>query len=524
MKNTTPRTAPIAVTILCCLLTVAVASGEPQTGGESEAAPGELSLSWSDGMLTIHGDHLPGGAVEVWYLEAYCRDNSLAADWGEHTVIDHETQKLSASEDGKRIELRDELADGVVAHHTITADEAGVAFRVEIENPTDSASEAHWAQPCIRVGRFTGTGAETTDDKYAYLGESFVFLDGELRRMPTEPWATNARYTPGQVWAAPGVPPSDVNPRPLNPKTPSNGLVGCFSADGDWILATACQPYQELFQGVIRCLHSDFRIGGLEPGETKEIRGRIYVVPNDVDALLARYRADFPEHQRIHPDSDPTPAETGIDPVEPGDAAGIDPDRLGKPRLLFNGRDLDGWKPIMREPGSADRVWSVHDGAIRAEPNGVGYLRYDRSRFRNYVLTLRWRFIEPGNTGLLLRAHGDPQVFGGVWPRSIEAQIHHHRTGDLWNIAEFPMTVDADRTQGRRTVKLHDSSEKPVGEWNTYTLVLDGSELRLLVNGLLQNRASDVEEVAGWIGLQSETAVIEFRDIALWPIVKPAAR
>ena len=60
-------------------------------------------------------------------------------------------------------------------------------------------------------------------------------------------------------------------------------------------MATAWEPYQELFQGVIVCLHSDFRLGGLAPGESKRIRGKIYVVPNDVEALLKRYEADFPE-------------------------------------------------------------------------------------------------------------------------------------------------------------------------------------------------------------------------------------
>ena len=64
------------------------------------------------------------------------------------------------------------------------------------------------------------------------------------------------------------------------------------------IYATAWEPYQELFQGVIRCLHSDFRLGGLQPGETKQIRGKIYLVPNDVPVLLARYAKDFPEHAR----------------------------------------------------------------------------------------------------------------------------------------------------------------------------------------------------------------------------------
>ena len=64
-------------------------------------------------------------------------------------------------------------------------------------------------------------------------------------------WATEARYIPGQVWAGPGVPRSDVNPRPLHPAVPSNGLIGCYSADGSMIFATAFEPYQELFQGVI---------------------------------------------------------------------------------------------------------------------------------------------------------------------------------------------------------------------------------------------------------------------------------
>jgi hypothetical protein len=74
--------------------------------------------------------------------------------------------------------------------------------------------------------------------------------------------------------------------------------MGCFSADEEMILAVAWEPYQELFLGVVTCLHSDFRLGGLKPGETKQIRGKLYVVPADVEALFKRYTRDFPE-QRI---------------------------------------------------------------------------------------------------------------------------------------------------------------------------------------------------------------------------------
>jgi hypothetical protein len=233
---------------------------------------------------------LPGGELEVWYLEAYCRPGSTDRDWKE-TVIGHRTELVSAGP--QRIELRCKVKDGVVVTHTITASHDEVDFHVVAHNPTDVASLAHWVQPCIRVGGFTGTGKTQTDDKYAYVTKCFVFVGGKLCRMPTDDWATKARYIPGQVWAAPGVDRDDVNPRPLNPHTPSNGLIGCFSADKSMILATAWQPYQELFQGVIRCLHSDFRIGGLSPGETKTIRGKIYLVRAEVPALLRRYREDF---------------------------------------------------------------------------------------------------------------------------------------------------------------------------------------------------------------------------------------
>jgi hypothetical protein len=48
---------------------------------------------------------------------------------------------------------------------------------------------------------------------------------------------------------------------------------------------------------VIVCLHSDFRIGGLRPRESKTIRGKIYIVTADFEALRARYERDFPEHR-----------------------------------------------------------------------------------------------------------------------------------------------------------------------------------------------------------------------------------
>lgn len=254
-----------------------------------------LTLSREKNWLIIHGAQIPGESIRINYLEAYCRANSTDADWVKHTMVRHTNELLSVSDDNRVMKMRDTLADGVVVDHTITAREDEVDFLLIARNPSSARSEAHWAQPCVRLGDFTGFGAAQTKDDYAYLPKCFVFLDGKPERMPTREWATKARYVPGQVWCPKDVPRTDVNPRPLSPLVPSNGLIGCFSDDEKLIFATAWEPYQELFQGVARCLHSDFRLGGLKPGETKRIRGKIYVVANDVPALLARYAKDFPE-------------------------------------------------------------------------------------------------------------------------------------------------------------------------------------------------------------------------------------
>ncbi len=263
--------------------------------GEAQGAERDLTLTWDKEILTIHGKHLPGGRLEVWYLEAFCRSGSTGRDWNQ-TVIPHKTELVSTSEGGRSIKLRSRLNDGVLVDHEIRARRDLVDFQVVATNGTAVESQAHWAQPCIRVNHYAGTKLEHNSE--AYLPRCFVYVDGKPARMPFDPWSKKALYTPGQVWCPEGVSREDVNPRPLSTIVPSNGLIGCVSADGKELMATAWEPYQELFQGVIVCLHSDFRIGGLKPGESKTIRGKIYLMPADFPALCARYRQDFPGQER----------------------------------------------------------------------------------------------------------------------------------------------------------------------------------------------------------------------------------
>lgn len=256
----------------------------------------DLTLARDKNWLVIQGAHLPKGEIRINYLEAYCRANSTDADWHD-TTIGHTTELISLSDDRKTMKLRCAVKDGVVVEHTITASSDAITFAITAHNPTTQESGAHWAQPCIRLGDFTGydNKGKDLDD---YLPKGFIFLDGKLARMSDiQPWNKQARYIPGQVWCPKDVPRTDVNPRPLSSLVPSNGIIGCFSGDEKWIFAVVFEPYQELFQGVARCVHSDFRIGGLKPGESKQIKGKIYIVPNDVPALLTRYAKDFPAQQ-----------------------------------------------------------------------------------------------------------------------------------------------------------------------------------------------------------------------------------
>jgi hypothetical protein len=290
MKPT--NTVAAALSLLIALADPAPLAAPPA----NTAQPSQITLSFEQPhLLILHNPQFPGGEIRVNYLEAYCRAGSTDADWVQHTVIPHRAELVELSADRKSLLLRDTLTDGVVVEHTVLAKEDEVDFQLRAHNPGTNRSEAHWAQACVRLADFTGFDPQGKDLD-DYLPRCFIFLNSKLTPLSdVRPWAKDARYTPGQVWPAPGVPRADVNPRPLSSVKTDNGLIGAFSKDEKLIFATAWEPYQELFQGVARCLHSDLRLGGLQPGETKQIRGKIYLVTTNLPALLARYNNDFPE-------------------------------------------------------------------------------------------------------------------------------------------------------------------------------------------------------------------------------------
>ena len=251
------------------------------------AAAAGLTLSWTNNLLSVSGPNLPGQTLDIWYLEAFCRSGSTQRDWWQ-TVFPHKTTLVSASRDGKRLQFLTRFDPAVEVIHEVRADKDEVEFNFKLTNKDNAPVDVNWFQPaCIRVGRFTGRSQSN------YMARSFIFTERGLTMLDQTRRTEEAVYRGGQVYVPKGINLADVNPRPLCGDSPMNGLIGCFSADDKWLLATASDNTHELFEGIFVCLHSDPHLGGLAPGETKRVRSRLYLMKNDVKALLKRYRRDF---------------------------------------------------------------------------------------------------------------------------------------------------------------------------------------------------------------------------------------
>jgi hypothetical protein len=187
--------------------------------------------------------------------------------------------------------------------------------------------------------------------------------------------------------------------------------------------------------------------------------------------------------------------------------------KYGAPILLFNGRDLTGWRLV--EPRAANG-WGVKDGVLINRPvqeegkphQNYGNLRTD-GEFEDFNLTLEVNVPKRGNSGIYLRGIYEVQVAD-----SHGRPTDSHNMGGLYS--RITPTVNACR---------------PAGEWQTLDLTLVDRHLTVVLNG---STVIDNQPVLGCTGgalwsdefrpgpiyLQGDHEAVDYRNIVLKPVVK----
>ena len=151
---------------------------------------------------------------------------------------------------------------------------------------------------------------------------------------------------------------------------------------------------------------------------------------------------------------------------------------------LFNGTDLTGWQGLVENPtvraklspqdlaakqaaadAKARANWSVRDGAIVF--NGSGDNLCTVKEYGDFEMIVDWRITKDGDSGIYLR--GSPQV--QIWDPArtdVGAQVG---SGGLYNNQKNP-SAPLSR------------ADNPVGEWNTFRIVMIGDKVTVFLNGV----------------------------------------
>ena len=237
--------------------------------------------------------------------------------------------------------------------------------------------------------------------------------------------------------------------------------------------------------------------------------------------------------------------------------------RSGEPIFRFNGKDLDGFYPYVRDRGRHDpnKVFTVRDGMICVSGQEFGGLT-TRDEFHDYHLVVEWKWGErtwaprKNNTrdsGILVHCVGDRRrprrqldgVAGVPDHRGRHRRLHHgRRQGEAEPHLRDPRRPGRQlyfekggkavtRDSGRFNWWGRDPSwkdvlgfrgardvEKPAGEWNRMEVVCDGDSITTILNGYVVNMGTKSSLTRGKILFQSEGAEILFRKIEVRPLIR----
>ena len=149
-------------------------------------------------------------------------------------------------------------------------------------------------------------------------------------------------------------------------------------------------------------------------------------------------------------------------------------------RLLFDGKNLAGWHGYN---GKSIPAWSIADCSLHSagvEGNYGSDLRADLAtdaEYTNFELSIDWKASKGGNSGVMYGVVEDPK-YQAAWETGPEYQF----IDDVG----WPGKLEEWQKAGADYV-LHVPSDqkrlKPVGEWNTSRLVVNGTHVEHWLNG-----------------------------------------
>jgi len=183
---------------------------------------------------------------------------------------------------------------------------------------------------------------------------------------------------------------------------------------------------------------------------------------------------------------------------------------------LFNGKDLKNWTFFLKDPAVDPKtVFTVKDGVINIKGDPFGYMRTKES-YSDYKLHVEYRYpAELSNSGVFIHAQGADTI----WLKCIECQLKAGSAGDFVCMNGSDMNERKDKSN-RVVKKLTESNEKSVGEWNTMEVTCKANTIEVVVNGVLQNKGTNLNITSGSICLQSEGKTIEFKNVFITKLNK----
>jgi len=177
---------------------------------------------------------------------------------------------------------------------------------------------------------------------------------------------------------------------------------------------------------------------------------------------------------------------------------------------LFNGKDLTGWKGhttmaerAKQKPEDLDKLqsdrtkaaleqWSVQDGAIHLTPPKKGGVSLVTDKdYGDFELMLDWKIEKNGDSGLYLRGQPQVQIWDSENSPGARGVDKNTGSGGLWNnplpaeaanSKDDKVLLEAGKKIGKISLK---KADKPVGEWNTFHIVVKGDEVTVKLNGEL---------------------------------------